>query len=349
MTPNRGPARRYAISDTLSPVEGKFCQTLVSNTSEGLLTIDKASEIVFANAAIEDILGYQPEELVGNSKLEIIPERLRPVHKRRLKAYIETGERGIDWDGVELPALHKDGHEVPVSVSLREHEFEGRSLFTGVFRDISGDKQQEQQLERQNEQLENFARVLSHDLQSPLNVAKGYTEILSDDLDREELSEIANSLERMERLIQNTLKLAKEGNGVGEQERHSLEAVATESWQWVNTRDAQLVFADDLGSIEADRDRLNSLLENLFSNAAEHAGGDITVTVGPIDDEGFYVEDDGTGIPEDVRQHVLESGYTTSSDGTGLGLSIVDRIASAHDWEFRIADADGGARFEFRT
>ncbi len=351
MTSEGGQTGQYAIAPQLSTVEDVFCQTLVSNTSEGLLTINKDSEIVFANAAIEDVLGYTPEELVGNSKLEIIPERLRHVHKRRLETYIQTGAKNIDWNGVELPALHKDGHEVPVTVSLREHEFDGKMLFTGVFRDISDIKQQEQQLERQNEQLENFARVLSHDLQSPLNVAKGYTEILKEDLDRDELTEIAESLDRMDRMIQNTLKLAQQGNTMGEKESLSLEAVATESWQWVDTDTAELAFEGDLETINADRNRLNSLLENLFTNAVTHGGTGITVTVGALDGEdGFYVEDDGDGIPEQKQQNVFEHGYTTSPDGTGLGLSIVEGIATAHEWEVTMTDSSaGGVRLEFRT
>ncbi|WP_459891190.1 sensor histidine kinase [Halostagnicola bangensis] len=351
MTSEERQSKRYAIDPQLSAREGLFCQTLVANTSEGLLTIDRESEIVFANAAIEDILGYRPEELVGSSKLEIIPERLRDVHKRRLEAYIECGDKSIDWNGVELPALHKAGHEVPVAISLKEHEFEGKLLFTGVFRDISENKQQELQLERQNEQLENFARVLSHDLQSPLNVAKGYTNILEENLRREEISEIAESLDRMERLIQNTLKLAQQGATVGEKESLSLEQVATESWQWVDTDSAELSFADGLGSTRADRNRLNSLLENLFTNAVKHGGADITVTIGMLDDaDGFYVEDDGDGIPEQRHQSVFEHGYTTSSDGTGLGLSIVEGVATAHEWEITITDSSaGGVRFEFRT
>lgn len=89
-----------------------FYRTLVENAAEGMLTIDEHSEIVYANTAIEDILGYSPDELIGSSKMKIIPERLQPVHATALETYAGTGERNIDWDGIELPALHKDGHEV---------------------------------------------------------------------------------------------------------------------------------------------------------------------------------------------------------------------------------------------
>jgi signal transduction histidine kinase len=81
-------------------------------------------------------------------------------------------------------------------------------------------------------------------------------------------------------------------------------------------------------------------------DSVEHGGPDVTITVGDLAD-GFYVTDDGPGIPEDDRELVFESGYSTASDGTGFGLSIVERLASAHGWEVRVTDAaDGGARFE---
>jgi signal transduction histidine kinase len=91
---------------------------------------------------------------------------------------------------------------------------------------------------------------------------------------------------------------------------------------------------------------------------------DVTVTVGVLDDfvrsasadttagasrSGFYVEDDGVGIPVERRDRVFDDGYSTQPSGTGFGLSIVREIAEAHDWTVEVVDgSDGGARFEFR-
>jgi signal transduction histidine kinase len=81
----------------------------------------------------------------------------------------------------------------------------------------------------------------------------------------------------------------------------------------------------------------------------EHGGSDVTVRVGTLDDRpGFYVEDDGPGIPEEVREEVFDRGVTTDDDGTGFGLAIVREIAEAHGWTVRATESDaGGARFEF--
>ncbi len=72
-------------------------------------------------------------------------------------------------------------------------------------------------------------------------------------------------------------------------------------------------------------------------NAVEHGGEDVTVTVGELDD-GFYVEDDGPGIPENARDNVFDVGYSTTEDGTGFGLSIVKQVADAHGWTIRVTD-----------
>jgi len=72
----------------------------------------------------------------------------------------------------------------------------------------------------------------------------------------------------------------------------------------------------------------------------------VTITVGATD-EGFYVEDDGPGIPAEERESVFEGGYSTTADGTGFGLRIVEQVATAHGWEVRVTDGTGGgARFE---
>jgi len=104
-------------------------------------------------------------------------------------------------------------------------------------------------------------------------------------------------------------------------------------------------------TVEANPDRLRRLFENLFRNALEHGSPAATVTVGTLDDvdaDGFYVADDGTGIPADAHDSVFDPGYTTADDGTGFGLSIVRRISDAHGWEVDVTGSDdGGARFEF--
>jgi signal transduction histidine kinase len=130
-----------------------------------------------------------------------------------------------------------------------------------------------------------------------------------------------------------------------------LRTVTTEAWGYVDTAEATLTVADEVQTVTADGERLTQLFENLFRNAVEHGGSDVTVTVGKLDgDDGFYVEDDGRGIPPEKRTKVFDHGVTSTEGGTGFGLSIVADIAKAHGWSVSVTEGtDGGARFEFDT
>ncbi|SFH60102.1 His Kinase A (phospho-acceptor) domain-containing protein [Halorubrum aquaticum] len=223
--------------------------------------------------------------------------------------------------------------------------------FSGVLVDITERKRMEQQLERHNESLEEFAGVVSHDLRTPLSVISGRVELAQDDCDSEHLARIESAAERMAQIIDDLLWLAREGRDIGPLDRVALGGVVDDAWSIVadDATEATLQYADggDLPmTIEADADRLTQLFENLLRNARQHGGPDVTVTLGRLDD-GFYVEDDGPGIPEDDRETVFTTGYTTDEDGSGFGLRIVEQIVEAHGWEIHATEGtDGGARFE---
>ena len=127
-----------------------------------------------------------------------------------------------------------------------------------------------------------------------------------------------------------------------------LDEIATTSWNTVETKEATLDIETE-DRILGDWSRCSQLFENLYRNAIEHGAVDITVRVGSLAD-GFYIEDDGPGIPSEERDRVFDIGYSTDPDGTGFGLGIVDQIVDAHDWSISITDGDlGGARFEIRN
>jgi Signal transduction histidine kinase len=98
--------------------------------------------------------------------------------------------------------------------------------------------------------------------------------------------------------------------------------------------------------VSADSDGLYQAVENLFRNAVEHEGESVTVRVGALD-RGFYVEDDGPGVPADRREEVFDHGVTTTEDGGGYRLSVVRPVVNAHGWDITATDSEsGGVRFE---
>ena len=206
-----------------------------------------------------------------------------------------------------------------------------------------------ERLERERDRLEEFASVVSHDLRNPLTTARGRLDLLADESDSEHVEPIRRSLSRMETLIEDLLTLAREGNDIDDPGPVDLAALATKAWETTDKRGGTLRVAADELRVAADEDRLRQLLENLFRNAVDHGGVDVTITVGALDGgDGFYVADDGEGIPEAEREKVFETGFTTTGDGTGFGLNIVAEIAEAHGWAVEAVESEtGGARFEF--
>jgi len=166
--------------------------------------------------------------------------------------------------------------------------------------------------------------------------------------DDEDLLAVRTALEDADTRIDEMLEFARLGTVVTDPEPVSLSEAASEAWSVIEIDGVTMETSDDV-ELRGDRERIERLLENLFRNSVEHAGDSVRVRVGALSgDRGFFVEDDGPGIPEDEREKVLESGYTTSDGGSGFGLAIVEEIASAHEWSVRVVDAEsGGARFEF--
>ena len=207
-------------------------------------------------------------------------------------------------------------------------------------------------LEQQNERLEAFANVVSHDLRGPLSVAAGRVELAAEDCDSDHLGAAADALDRSRALIDDILALARQGEGAVDPEPVGFRTAVERTWAAVATADTSLAVEAD-ATVEADPGQFRQLLENLLRNGVEHgsAGGaadGLTVRVGVLP-EGFYVEDTGPGIPEGERDAVFEAGHSTAEGGVGFGLSVVEQVARAHGWRVHVTESeDGGARFEFR-
>ncbi|WP_424019321.1 GAF domain-containing sensor histidine kinase [Halorientalis pallida] len=224
----------------------------------------------------------------------------------------------------------------------REESFsEDETLFAELIGRMLEHELEHQRTQRKLDRLDEFADIVSHDLRNPLNVAQLNLESVRADRDDERLGRADDALDRMEGLIDDVLTVARQGQHVTETETVSLSSVAEDCWTMVDTRDASLVVADDL-QFRADPDRLRRLFENLFRNSVEHGEPGVTVRVGTLGDDGFYVEDDGPGFPPDERERAFESGFSTTDGGSGLGLAIVGSIVDAHEWSIELTESADG-------
>ncbi|MDS0282330.1 ATP-binding protein [Haloarcula onubensis] len=209
-------------------------------------------------------------------------------------------------------------------------------------------ERREAELTRERNRLDDFASLVSHDLRNPLTVALGRLDIVREGYagDPDHVDTLEASLERMDALIEDLLVLSRSGHQTVEPEPHRLQTVATAAWEATGSDDATFRTVDGDTAVYGDPVSTQQLFENLLRNSVEHGGSGVLVEVGSLSD-GFYVADDGPGIPPEERDRVFDSGYTTSDDGTGFGLRIVREVLDAHGWSITVTESEhGGARFE---
>lgn len=320
-------------------------RSLVNHSSDMLLVLDEQGRVTYQSPVPAAAFEYEPRDLVGDSPEEYI----HPEDKDALVADFEQLIRNPDEVVISEYRIETvDGQWR--WCENRAQNFLDNPLIDGVLvsiRDITDRKEHEQELKRQRDRLDEFASVISHDLRNPLNVASGRLELAQSECESPHLSDASDALERIEEMIDDLLMLARQGNTINDTEAVSIADLVNECWQRVETARATIETPTTL-TIDADRSRFAQLLENLIGNTVEHSGDEVSVTVGDLkNSQGFYIEDDGDGIPDDMKNKIFESGFSTSEDGTGFGLAIVREISEAHGWDIRVTDSEeGGARFE---
>jgi len=315
-----------------------------------LTLLDRDGTVQYESPSIERVLGYDQDELVDDQ----FTDSVHPEDRDRVAQLVQkvTADRPDTIESGEYRHKRPDGSYVWVKSAVStEPTAEGRYLINTV--DISDRRSRESDAEPTDDQLYEFAKVVSHDLRNPLNVASGNVRLLDEEIasDSEiEKAYLRNAIcahQRMETLISDLLTLVQSGSQITERQWIEFRSLCETCWQNVATGNATLVIEADR-EILADRSRLQQLFENLIRNAVDHGGDAVTITIGESEDRsGFYLADDGTGIPEAKRDQVFESGFSTIADGTGYGLAIVSEIVEAHEWEIDVTESDrGGARFE---
>lgn len=329
---------------------GKF-QQIVEHLPEVVWLLDAdLNEILYTNPAYERLL----EDLSPRAEWPLDAETLvHPEDTASAAEWIETIKRDIrsgTWNQeypFEARLTERTGSEhwlETIGVPITE---DGEVVgFAGISTDITDKILREQELESKVTQLDQFVSMITHDIRNPLSLAKANLEMYKTTDNADHLEKIEGSLDRIDELTTDIAALARKGGDSVDTTSVQLEAIATEAWGAIDTRDA--VLETTPGTIDADPTMLQTLFENLFLNAVGHGGFDVKVRVEPFA-EGFLVEDTGSGISADLREEVMEHGFTTGYSGTGIGLTIVQRIAEDHEWCIRLDESsEGGARFEFR-
>lgn len=300
--------------------------------------------LIYANDKFAEMTGYDRGEIVGRNCRFLQGEETReePVAEMRhaieaeepvaveLRNYRKNGE--LFWNRVTIAPLYGEDGEL-------EH-------FVGFLEDVTS----------RRELLEEFSSlgaVLAHDMQNPLQTIRGRLELAIEDDDTTHVEAAMAPLERLAELIDDVAGVLKSGTIVGEREQINIGHVAKSVWEALNQCDeGDTIQIRDSITVKGDKDAVRRMLDNVLGNTIEHGETPVTVRVGELDD-GFYIEDNGPGIPKENREQIFEQGFSTkeSGDGTGMGMASVRQIVLAHGWRIDIADASelDGVRFEIYT
>lgn len=339
-------------------------RALMETMGDAVYVVDESGKLLDVNQALVEQSGYERSELLGAPVTQFMDGSDIQAVTELVWEILTDPDRSSGT--IEFETVDADGRTrvVEDNVSVLTDD-EGAYVSTvGVLRDVTEERSQQRELRRQNERLNRFASLVSHDLRNPISVVQGFVDIAEASDDPEAYDRIRSAADRMESLVDDMLVLARHGQVVSDREPVELEQAARDAWRRVKTDDARLI-VEETRTLDADPERLSALFENLFRNAVEHGStssrpavdggsedasndenGTLTVRVEPTDD-GFAVADDGVGLPSD-RQELFEYGVT-HEEGTGLGLAIVEEICEAHGWRVAATDsASGGARFEVR-
>ncbi|MEY7848098.1 histidine kinase N-terminal 7TM domain-containing protein [Natrarchaeobius sp. A-rgal3] len=332
---------RYRLIDVTPIAHRRVLDTI----SDGVFVVDRDDRLTAVNPAGRRLLGVDDDASIVGRRIDSFSSPSSAITDLFTELTATTEESSAELEDADS---YYTVRATPID--------DGRDRHVGwllIVTDVTDRTHRERELTRQNERLDEFASLVSHDLRNPLNVADGYVGLTRDSGDVSHLEEVDRAHERMQEIIDDVLALARDGDGDTKRQSVSVSTLAERAWENVETDAASITFASDV-RIRADPSRTVRLFENLIRNAVEHGTGDgtIRICVGSLEEAGpktgFYVADDGIGIDPDNRDRVLEEGYTVTGAGTGLGLSIVRQIAAAHGWTVSVTESDdGGARFEF--
>ncbi len=354
---------------------------IIDTAYDAFISIDAESVITAWNAQAESIFGWSREEAIGRPMAEtIVPPQYREAHKRGLKHFLATGEGPVLNKRIELTALHRDGHEFPVELTISPVRVGETYLFNAFLHDITQRKQAEGAIrqakdaaERANRAKSEFLSRMSHELRTPLNAIIGFSDLLLErvvgDLTAKQvdfLGDIRDSGAHLLTLINDILDISK--IEAGRMELTFAETDLAEVVAAALTTLRPLIGQKRLGVsttldpgvpvIRADKVRLKQILYNLLSNAAKFTpeGGQIRVEGHQVNsDVELAVVDTGPGIAPDDQAKLfqeftqLQATQQAGHTGTGLGLALVKRLVELHGGRVWVESEVGkGSRFIVR-
>lgn len=369
LTPVEMPDGLFILSSIIDISERKKLENLfrlaMESSPNAMVMADSTGEIILINKKTETLFGYTREELIGQAIEILVPEKLRAEHPAKRNEYNKSPAPRAMGAGRELFGQKKDGSEFPIEIGLTPVETpEGPAVVSAIL-DITQRKQAQEQLDKRNEEVEQFVYTVSHDLKTPIVTTMGFLKYLHDDLDegnyekaRDSLDRIRKAAEKMNSLIQDLLQFSRVGYMEIKYENIDLnqlmEGVIASFQEVIKEKNIKITLQDDLGKIYADGARATQVFENLVGNAIKYGSDnpDPEIKVGiqkSIEREHIvYVSDNGTGMSPEYYEKIFQLFHRldVEKEGTGVGLAIVKKIMELHHGTVWVkSDIDQGAKF----
>jgi PAS domain S-box-containing protein len=330
-------------------------QAVTETANDAIVSADSESRIIYFNKCAEGMFGRTASETIGKPLSLLMPDGYWPSHKAGVRRYLETGEKKLIGNIVEVEGKRSDGTLFPIEISLASWKTVKGTFFTAIIRDISERKRIQKELEakttelkKSNQELESFATVASHDLQEPLRTVSSYLQLFEkryrEKVDKEGKSfiEVAvNAAHRMKTLINNLLEYSRLNSG-REFKKVNLNDVITHVLlsmrETIESKKAK-VHLRSLPVIKANAFQMTQLFQNLIINGIKFAKKDVPpeITIGSKehqDEYEFFVADNGIGIEAPYLSKIFEIFQRLHNmeeyPGTGIGLSICKKIVENH-------------------
>jgi PAS domain S-box-containing protein len=332
-------------------------RVIAQTASDAIITVDEESRVVFANEAVREVFGIEPDVLTGEMLTVIIPPRFRDGHMNGMKRYLASGIRKAGWHAKERPGIRSDGREIPLEVSYGEFTTQGKRFFTGVIRDITERKLAEKEKEYKN-MLERFSQELqalvaertigllalrlADRVRNPAAVI-GWTAarlLRKGDVPeagREGLATVAEEAEKLEGIVKDFQALLQRKepvytygdlNAVVRSVLAIIEKEAAPRHVHVEAR-----LSEQPLMMNMQTETLRTAVFIMFRNGVESSveGGSVTVTTHEKDGEiVLAVSDNGRGIPGKLVEKIFDPFYGAQIERYGLGWPLVKQIASEH-------------------
>lgn len=373
--------RRRETEVALSENEERH-RVILDSALDAVVGMSAGGDVIHWSLRAERLFGWTSEEAMGRKLADCtVPSDLREAHTKGLRRFMATGENNVLGRLVEIRALHRDGHEFPVELTVTRYQWGGELAFSAFIRDITDRKAAEHQqraarasAEAASRAKSDFLATMSHEIRTPMNGIIGMTDLaLRTNLSEEQrryLDLVRLSADALMTLINEILDFSKIEAG-----RLELEAVEFDPGQVllealrplaVRCCEKRLelvlrVHPEVPLRVIGDPARLVQVIANLVANAVKFTEeGEILVELRrawrSTDDVclELLVSDTGIGILPEALETIFEPfvqadmSTTRRYGGTGLGLAICKRIAALMDGSIQVSSELGrGSEFTF--